>query len=490
MRSPARWGITTIVAVLLSAGVGVGRAAAGETRWGANYFPNVTLTTQDGQAVRFYDDLIKDKIVAIDLIYTTCKYACPLETARLAQVQAILGDRMGRDVFFYSITIDPDHDTPEVLKEYAQKFKAGPGWLFLTGKASDIEAISRKLGLYTEPNPANKDGHTPSLIVGNAATGQWMRNSALDNPRFLATTIGNWMDNWKNATPGRSYAEATRLTIDPGRYAFSTHCAPCHTIGKGPKIGPDLAGVTRQRDRQWLERFIASPQRMLEEGDATAVSLYEKYKPLQMPSLDLSPKDTRAIIDYLAAEGELPAAEREPVKTPAASPAVEPAASLTTTPAASTAIASVSAAVASTPVATPSPATASSYDVAAVLGPYLTIQQALSADAITGVAERARAIGAIVASAGPAAAPIQSASRALLAAKNLAGARKAFGALGDAIMTTAKASNADLGADVHVAYCPMAKKYWLQKGTEVRNPFYGKSMLDCGRIVPGLPDLR
>ena len=100
------------------------------------------LTTQDGKVVHFYDDLIKGKIVALDLIYTTCQYACPLETARLAQVQKLLGDRMGKDVFFYSITIDPDHDTPAVLKEYGEKFGAGPGWLFLTGKQADIELIS------------------------------------------------------------------------------------------------------------------------------------------------------------------------------------------------------------------------------------------------------------------------------------------------------------------------------------------------------------
>src|ERR687883_507990 len=119
-----------------------GTPAAAQSRWGATYFPNVTLTTQDGASVRFYDDLIKGKIVAINLIYTTCKYACPLETARLAQVQQLLGDRMGRDVFFYSITIDPEHDTPAVLSEYADKYRAGPGWLFLKGAKADIELIS------------------------------------------------------------------------------------------------------------------------------------------------------------------------------------------------------------------------------------------------------------------------------------------------------------------------------------------------------------
>ncbi|HXI30022.1 MAG TPA: SCO family protein, partial [Vicinamibacterales bacterium] len=173
--------------------------AADNARWGAGYFPNVVLTTQDGARVRFYDDLIKGRIVAINLIYTTCKYACPLETARLAQVARVLGDRMGRDVFFYSITIDPAHDTPAVLKAYAEKYHVGPGWLFLTGDAADIELISRKLGLYTNPANAGPDGHTPSLLVGNEATGQWMRNSALDNPKFLARTIGDWLNSWQTA---------------------------------------------------------------------------------------------------------------------------------------------------------------------------------------------------------------------------------------------------------------------------------------------------
>src|SRR5947209_4651674 len=166
-------------------------ALADNSHWGANYFPNVILTTQNGKKVKFYDDLLKGKIVVIDLIYTTCQYACPLETARLAQVQKMLGDRVGKDIYFYSISIDPGHDTPKVLKAYAQKFHAGPGWLFLTGKKDDIELVSKKLGLYSDPDPDNKDGHTPFVVLGNEATGQWLRNSATDNARFLSTLIGD-----------------------------------------------------------------------------------------------------------------------------------------------------------------------------------------------------------------------------------------------------------------------------------------------------------
>ena len=82
--------------------------------WGADYFPNVELITQDGESTRFFDDLIKDKVVLINFIYTSCVDTCPMETAQLVQVQKVLGERLGNDVFFYSITIDPEHDTPAV----------------------------------------------------------------------------------------------------------------------------------------------------------------------------------------------------------------------------------------------------------------------------------------------------------------------------------------------------------------------------------------
>src|SRR5690242_10320432 len=91
-------------------------------RYGPEYFTNVPLVNQDGKTLRFYDDVLKGKAVAINAIYTSCTDTCPLETARLVQLQRVLGDRMGRDIFFYSISIDPEHDTPEVLKAYMEKF--------------------------------------------------------------------------------------------------------------------------------------------------------------------------------------------------------------------------------------------------------------------------------------------------------------------------------------------------------------------------------
>src|SRR5262249_56850118 len=125
---------------------------------------------------------------------------------------------------------DPDHDTPAVLKEYAEKYHVGPGWTFLTGKGADIELISRKLGLYSAPNPDNPDGHTPNLLVGNEPSGQWMRNSALDNPAFLARTMSDWLDGWKasatRALP--SSGDALVFKWDCGEHTFRNHCAACH----------------------------------------------------------------------------------------------------------------------------------------------------------------------------------------------------------------------------------------------------------------------
>ncbi|MFL5429127.1 MAG: SCO family protein [Myxococcales bacterium] len=291
-------------------------AASRGTRWGADYFPNVRLTTHDGKVVRFYDDLLKDKIVAVDLIYTHCQFSCPLETARLAQVQRMLGDRVGKDIFFYSITLDPTRDTPEVLKAYARKFGAGPGWLFLTGDAADIKAISKKLGLASDRPVPNGDGHTPDLMIGNVATGQWMRNSAVDNPRMLATTMERFLDGWKRRDTGKDYAQAPGLSFSKGQYLFSTRCAACHTIGRGDRVGPDLANVTRVRDRAWLARYITAPDRLLDEGDPIARALYEKYGEVTMPNLRLPKEDVDALIEFLAVQGAASGVTSAPAAAP------------------------------------------------------------------------------------------------------------------------------------------------------------------------------
>jgi protein SCO1/2 len=274
-----------------------GTAIAGGP-WGADYFPNVPLTTQDGTVVRFYEDLLKGKAVAINLIYTRCSASCPLETAKLVQVQRRLGDRMGKDVFFYSISIDPKHDTPEVLKAYAQRFHVGPGWLFLTGKEEDIKLVSKKLGLSSLTDAWNRDGHQPALMVGNEPTGEWMRNSAVENPKFLAMMIGNFF-GW-NGKPVRSYAAPVAIPrVGKGEYLFSTRCAACHTIGRGDGLGPDLLNVTTLRERGWLARYVAEPDRMLAEGDRLATALFAKYRSVRMPNLGLDSEDVAALLSHI-----------------------------------------------------------------------------------------------------------------------------------------------------------------------------------------------
>lgn len=283
-------------------GLAILHAQASGNHWGADYFPNVTLTTQDGKQVKFYDDLLKGKIVAIDLIYTQCKDSCPLETARLRQVQRMLGDRVGKDIFFYSISIDPKHDTPQVLHDYAEMYNAGPGWYFLTGKEEDITEISKKLGLYSAD--WGRDGHTPSLMVGNVATGQWMRQAATDNPRFLATMIGEFIGDdgttTAHAAERKDYSQAAPIALDgAGQYLFATRCAACHSIGNGDKIGPDLAGITAVREHDWLVRMIAKPDDMLDTKDPIAMALYERYKHIRMPNLRLGDGDVAALIEYM-----------------------------------------------------------------------------------------------------------------------------------------------------------------------------------------------
>jgi protein SCO1 len=305
--------------------------AQAQSRYGANYFPNVVLTTQDGKKVHFYDDVLKGKSVVIDMIYTTCGYACPLETARLAQVQKVLGDRVGKDIFFYSITIDPANDTPKVLKAYMEKYHIGPGWTFLTGKKSDIELVGKKLGLWNnDPDPNNPDGHTPSVLIGNEPGGQWMRNAATDNPKFLANMIGNWLNGWANSKPVEAnvdYSKAPQISLhtqsDKGRYIFASQCAACHTIGHGDKIGPDLQGVTNVRDHAWLERFITSPDKVLAAKDPLATALFKKYKEVRMPNLNLADVDLQNLLKFLADQSAAPTNTAAPAGTTKDAPSVD-----------------------------------------------------------------------------------------------------------------------------------------------------------------------
>ena len=158
-------------------------------------FSNPVLLNQDGMKVRFYDDLIRgDHSVVINFIFAQCGDICPMTMANLARVQDLLGQRLGREVRLASISIDSARDTPAILKAYAERFDARPGWQFLCGRQSDIDLIRRQLGVY-ERDPAkdrDKTQHTGMLIYGNQARGRWSRISALADPRRIFDSITRW----------------------------------------------------------------------------------------------------------------------------------------------------------------------------------------------------------------------------------------------------------------------------------------------------------
>ena len=156
---------------------------------GVDWFTNVTVTAQDGQVFRFYDDLLRDKIVLVNFFFTGCDALCPLVMQNLAVVQDLLAPRIGKDIFMYSITLQPDLDTPAVLAAYAKIYGARPGWLLLTGSPDNIELLRHRLG-FVESNPvedANREAHIAAIRVGDVPMHRWTMSPGLVNP---ATIVG------------------------------------------------------------------------------------------------------------------------------------------------------------------------------------------------------------------------------------------------------------------------------------------------------------
>jgi len=283
-------------------------AAPKGSPWGEDYFPNVELVNQDDKTVRFYDDLIKDKVVVINFIYTHCGDTCPMQTANLRQVYKLLADRMGKDIFFYSISIDPKHDSPKVLKEYAERFKIGSdsGWSFLTGSEADITLLRKTLGLFRDGVKASKLGeHNTSFLLGNESTGQWIKRSSFDEPKVLSWLLGRSLSHAKADQKAElaSYAQAQKIPkISKGEDLFRSRCDSCHSLGNEDGLGPGLQGVTQHRDRAWLARWLKMPDRMLEEKDPVATELFNRYQKLSMPNLRLTDAEIEALINYLEAD--------------------------------------------------------------------------------------------------------------------------------------------------------------------------------------------
>ncbi|MEZ4295051.1 MAG: SCO family protein [Polyangiaceae bacterium] len=146
--------------------------------------PDVTLTSHRGEAVRL-KELLAKKTVAMSFIFTRCTTICPPIGIQFSRLQKRLGADLGKDVELVSISIDPENDTPEVLRAWGERFGAGPGWTLLTGSRTDVESVLKALTVYT----AAKEEHAPIVLIGNGATGEWTRSHALSSPDGLWTTL-------------------------------------------------------------------------------------------------------------------------------------------------------------------------------------------------------------------------------------------------------------------------------------------------------------
>jgi protein SCO1 len=295
------------ILVMLSLGVRPLWAAPKDSPWGGDYFPNVVLTDQDGKKHRFYDDLIKDKVVAINFIYTQCGDSCPLETANLKRVYNQLGDRVGKDIFFYSISIDGKRDNVKSLKTYSERFKTGPGWLFLTGKQKDTILIRKKLGMYDSEGEKKLSDHKTSFVVGNESTGQWIKKTPYDDPSVLAYTLSYSLPKQKILPAGMQvdHAKSTEIpNYSKVGELFHSRCASCHSLGNEDGIGPGLAGVTQRRDKTWLARWLKEPKKMLTEKDPIATEMFNRYNKILMPDIKLSDSDVNGLIDFLQSQNK------------------------------------------------------------------------------------------------------------------------------------------------------------------------------------------
>ena len=172
------------------------------------YFPNLILTDQNGRKLKFYDDLVKDKIVIFNMFYAQCEGICTPVTRNLVRLQQVLGNRVGKDIFMYSFSLKPKDDTVAALKHYAQMHKVKPGWLFLTGSVDDMETLRRKLG-YVDPDPEvdkDKSNHIGVIKYGNEPLERWGGCPGMQSPEWIAETL-SWVD-WPKKSKDTAKAKA------------------------------------------------------------------------------------------------------------------------------------------------------------------------------------------------------------------------------------------------------------------------------------------
>nr|WP_166366589.1 SCO family protein [Pseudomonas akapageensis] len=163
-----------------------GQQAAETREEGARVsFVDVPLLDQDGKSVRLNEDLVRDRIVVMGFIYTSCTTVCPVVSSIMSKVQKQLGGRVGDDVQLVSISIDPQRDDPPRLLGYAKKFQSGPGWSWLTGSPQAISDTLKGLGTWT-PDFRN---HPPLILVGDGRSERWTRYYGFTDPALLVKRV-------------------------------------------------------------------------------------------------------------------------------------------------------------------------------------------------------------------------------------------------------------------------------------------------------------
>ncbi len=146
---------------------------------------DLTLLEQNGREVKFVSDVIGDRIVVMDFVYTSCTTVCPVLSAVFGQMQERLGDRLGDEVALVSVSVDPARDTPQRLKAYAASLKARPGWVWLTGPKTTVDEVLDGLGAYS---PSFED-HPAMVLVGDGRSGEWTRFFGFPSPKRLMEQV-------------------------------------------------------------------------------------------------------------------------------------------------------------------------------------------------------------------------------------------------------------------------------------------------------------
>ena len=172
------------------------------------YFTDTVLYDQDGRAVRFYSDVLQGNVVVVNFIFTRCTEACPLLTRRMNGVRRDLGDRFGREVRFVSISVDPEFDTPQEMRRFAEKQEAAhTGWTWLTGKKEDVDRVLAKLGEVV----ANPGDHSTGFLAANVRTGHWARIRPDASSAVVAQRVRELADeDVKRAPEGTTGPSASR----------------------------------------------------------------------------------------------------------------------------------------------------------------------------------------------------------------------------------------------------------------------------------------